>query len=127
MRRFRQISGLNFEIISAGKGRVLLSNRSQDWPLHTDFTIDFINKEINFDVFSIGLDDRHPKYDDKFLLGYHYFLKAYIPNGRLEILNDEEKELLARLRAYIPVNIDFGKTLKNLQEKIDFLEGKVRS
>ena len=123
-REFFSLEGLNFEVILADKGIILLSNESQDWPLHTEFTIDFPMREVKFDVMNVKINKDHPKFDI-FLLDFYYFLKAYFPNGRLEIWNDEKQELMARLLPFIPVNICPRDAVEGFQKIIDDLESKL--
>lgn len=119
-RKFYSLQNLDFAVVSAGKGRVVLSNQLQDWPLQTVFTIDFIKKEIQFDLSNIGINRNHPKYTDEFLLDILYFLKALCKNGRLEILDNDKNELMTRLSPYLSV---WG-TSEEIQRNIDLLENK---
>lgn len=125
-REYYTLSNLDLQIMSAGKGKIVLSNLAQDWPLKTAIVIDFENKEIKFDVADVRVDESHVEFSDRFRLDYYYFLKAYFLNGRLEIWNDESKVLLARLEPYIPVNIHLGTTLDNFEQIIRHLEEKIR-
>jgi len=121
---FNVLSNLEFNALSAGDGRILLSNKDQDWPIEAELTVDFVKKELNFRI--VQIRDKHAKVNDNFILNYYRFLKAYVPNGRLEIWNSENEELLARLWPNIPVNIDLDKTMNNIQEAIDYLEQKIK-
>lgn len=88
--------------------------------MQTVFTIDFIKKEIQFDLSNIEINRNHPKCTDEFLLDILYFLKVICKNGRLEILDNDKNELMARLLPYLPA---WG-TSEEIQRNIDLLENK---
>lgn len=104
-RAFPLFGQLEFSIISASKGVVILANNSQDWPIHGEIVIDLIKKDIAFDILKTSLDRTHDLFTIEFALDYQLLLKWCLLNWSVEIHLSENDEFIAKLSPYIPCNI----------------------
>jgi hypothetical protein len=102
---WKPFRNLEFKVISAGKWKVLFSNFHQHHSTHLSFTVDFLSREIAFDINHVQIDSEHDLFDREFELDWYIFLEKYYSNGRLEMWNVENKQLLTRLDAFIPMNV----------------------
>jgi len=125
-RPLESFEGLQLNIVSIGEGVITASNRSQDWPIKLEITIDLLKNEVKFDINKLKLDSAHKDYNDELRLEYHYFLKDYFLNGRLEIWDLANNTLITRLLPFIPTNIDLHRTIQNFEGAINILETKLK-
>jgi len=103
--KFNFFSKLDFKISSVHKGKIILSNYEQDYPLHFMIEIDFIKKNIDLDILNADLNKNHYLFSNKYHIEYLEFLKQCCLNWRIEIYNTENWELISRLNSYIPCNV----------------------
>lgn len=118
-RIYNYLKGLNFKVIRASKGLILISNRSHNTPIIVQFMINLLEREISFDIDHFQLN-QGIHLNNNIKLDYYYFLKSLLFNGRIEIYH--EKNFILRLSPYIPINIDFEATLKEIEHSINKLE-----
>lgn len=107
--------GLRAEVVDIVDGRIALKCQSADGLLVALLQLDFVHERLIFEPFEhlAGRDDGSPlAIRDR--IDALNLQRALVLNGQLEVWHAESGALLGRTDPYVPVNIDTGGTLRNL-------------
>ena len=89
--------------------------RSQNNYLHMAIHLNFRDERLMFDpTKDIGVDDDGSLESAETAIEFWHFMHDFWANGRLEIYDAESLQLLSRKDAFMPVNVDLGRTLTAL-------------
>lgn len=112
---FQSFEKMTTKVIRIDDGKIAMECITSNQYMVVGLVLDLKNERLYFDGYDgIIVRDNGTTEAAETSLDYIKLLRAWIGNGELEIYNSESQSLLSRCDAFLPVNIDFQGTYKNL-------------
>ena len=124
--KFPYLQNLSAQVIGCQSGIIFLSCVSCDGRLVLSLALDFPNERLDLHAFGIGVLDDGSVASASARVDVLRFQLAYLMNGSLHVYASPSHSLIARCDAYVPENIDMGRSVENYQERIAEAEVELR-
>lgn len=111
------LNRLDFRVARCEQGIVTLQTDSEAEPMRVSIKLNFPAETIELDLKDFGYDQDHWRYRKETGDSYYAFLRDYYGNGSLQVFDAVNGDRLSHKEAFIPVNIDFGRTFLNFDIK----------
>jgi hypothetical protein len=124
VRLFDKDSYLPFERMSpsyalVGEGMVIVDCRSANELTCVRLGLNFKDERLQIDVMQgIACFDDHTSIAAETFAATQQFTLDYLLNGELEVWDADAQQLMGRCDAFIPVNVDMGRTSENYRARI---------
>lgn len=118
------LKALTFLVRECEAGIVVLETDPSSQPIRFVLRLDFPRELLEFVVEQFN--GRRELLTKQSEICAYRFLKDYFSNGYLRVFNDSTGERIAHKLAYIPMNLDLGRTTESFQRRIDVLEAELR-
>jgi hypothetical protein len=118
------LENMNVRVAQINNGVVELSTRSDDGQVEFDLALNFPTERIDFDLETgVRARDDSSERAAREIISVMQFIFDYFGNGKLQIY-DPAGNLLGRKDAYLPVNIDPGRTRAHYRNLIEQYEAE---
>ncbi len=118
---YKGFSGFLFECEKVVGGILILHGRSPDGILEMKLALDFFEERLKFDLFhGVNFNEDGSTTPLEYAISHRRFLIDLICNGEFVVKSSETGKLLGRTGAYIAVNIDLDRTIRNLENQIAY-------
>ncbi len=123
--RFVSLEGMAVEVVDCADGKVNLALSSAGDLASVMLVLDFSDERLDFEIFH-----HLATKDDGTLAGAQAevdrlrFVDFYMGNGKLEVWSGDQR--WSRKEAYIPMNVDLGRTNRKYEEMIAIAENVLR-
>lgn len=118
---------LNVQIGDVSDGVVRLTCSSDNGLVSIVIALNFPDERIAFDLTDLSVKDDGTAPAARQIVVVVHFIVNYLCNGKLHVLDANSGETLGRRDAFIPVNIDFGRTLAHYRTLIEKYEAEAVS
>ena len=112
------LRGLQFKVVEAGEGVLVLSGATSINGVVARFTIDFRTDQIFLRNDSFGLEKTATRLHQR---DYYRFLMDFLSNGRVEFISGDG-EVVSRLDPFLPTDIDFRATEQEISRRLADLD-----
>jgi hypothetical protein len=113
------------KIIKIDKGIAFVQFASEDYRTQVALKLNFGQERLQVDIFA-GLDtiDDGTADSARAAAKVGRFKLDYLKNGILEVWDADAEKILGRCDAFIPTNVDMGRTIANFETAINELEAE---
>jgi hypothetical protein len=118
---------LNVQIGHVDSGVVRLSCASDNRFIRTSIALNFPDERIIFDLGELSVGDDGTAAAARQIAAVVHFIVDYLCNGKLQVWDANSGQMLGRRDAFIPVNIDFSRTLAHYRTLIEKYEAEAVS
>lgn len=106
---------IQFRIRQVKDGFVYWDNKDQDSTVIVEFAFNPGTKETQFAIDFVKLNRMSENYNIQQEIDFYEFQKNLLYNASLRFVNLENNSVLSETEPFIPVNVDFGKSIQNLE------------
>ena len=113
------LKNLHMQAVNVKDGVIDLVGKTENELSSVSITLDFAQERINFDLESgLAVRDNGTELAVRQIASILKFVSHYLANGKLQIMVSDTGKLLGRKDAYLPCNIDLGRTLELYRQQI---------